>query len=82
MYFYSKTIRKFLKKWPGEKYFGVYRFLPLFFFAGAGLEYVMINWRVGEVNFYNTYKRTQVQEIADRRMLEDQSLKNQDNLKN
>lgn len=61
----SKTLVKILDKWPGKTYFGYYRFLPLFFVAGAALEFSMINWRVGEVNFYDTYKRRQAQEIVD-----------------
>lgn len=44
-------LRQFLDKIPGKRYFGIYRFLPFFFLAGAGLEFAMINWHVGEVNF-------------------------------
>jgi hypothetical protein len=51
MTFYSRTLRRFLNKWPGKKYFGIYRFLPIFFVLGAALEFSMINWHVGEVNF-------------------------------
>lgn len=51
MNLYSSTLQKLLDKWPGKKYFGVYRFLPVFFILGAALEFSMINWRVGEVNF-------------------------------
>ncbi len=49
----EKYILTILKKVPGEKTFGVYRFLPFFFALGAGLEYLMINWKVGpnQVNF-------------------------------
>ncbi|MCL4140534.1 UNVERIFIED_CONTAM: hypothetical protein GTU68_026590 [Idotea baltica] len=47
----SKTLKNILNIWPGKQYFGLYRFLPLFFVLGAALEYSMINWRVGEVNF-------------------------------
>lgn len=47
----SKRIRRLLAHWPGRERFGVYRFLPLFFVLGAGLEFSMINWHVGEVNF-------------------------------
>jgi len=48
---YSGTLRRFLDKWPGKKYFGIYRFLPIFFVMGAALEFTMINWHVGQVNF-------------------------------
>ncbi|XP_046683108.1 small integral membrane protein 4 [Homalodisca vitripennis] len=65
MHFYSKTLAKILNYWPGRK-FGVYRFLPIFFFMGAGLEFTMINWDVnGQVNFYRTYKRRRAHELAE-----------------
>jgi hypothetical protein len=51
MKYYSSKLRRFLDKWPGKKYFGIYRFLPIFFVLGAALEFSMINWHVGEVNF-------------------------------
>ena len=35
------------------------RFLPFFFGLGAALEFSMINWTVGETNFYKTYKKRQ-----------------------
>jgi hypothetical protein len=49
----EKYIVSYLKKVPGEKKFGVYRFLPFFFVLGACLEYFMIHWKVGphQVNF-------------------------------
>lgn len=47
----SSTLKNFLDKWPGKTYFGVYRFLPLFFILGAALEFSMINWQVGQTNF-------------------------------
>ena len=62
---YKKFIRKVLRAWPGKKYLAEYRFLPVFFVGGAVLEYLMINWHVGEVNFYKSYKKRRVQEIAD-----------------
>jgi len=52
-----------LDAWPGKQYFGVYRFLPLFFCLGAALEFTMINWTVGQTNFYKTYKRRQVENL-------------------
>ncbi|KAH8287699.1 hypothetical protein KR054_011725 [Drosophila jambulina] len=48
---YSGSVRRLLDSWPGKRRFGVYRFLPLFFLLGAGLEFSMINWTVGETNF-------------------------------
>lgn len=51
MAYRSAGIRKLLDRWPGKKTLGIYRFLPLFFALGAALEFSMINWHVGEVNF-------------------------------
>lgn len=51
--------------WPGKR-FGNFRFLPLFFVFGAGLEFFMINWHVGEVNFYRTFKKRRVEELAQK----------------
>ncbi|KAJ8958976.1 hypothetical protein NQ314_006340 [Rhamnusium bicolor] len=51
MKFYSLGLKHFLDKWPGKKYFGIYRFLPIFFCLGASLEFSMIKWEVGETNF-------------------------------
>ncbi|XP_022908503.1 ubiquinol-cytochrome c reductase complex assembly factor 5 [Onthophagus taurus] len=62
---YSSTLKKLLNKWPGKKYLGEYRFLPLFFLLGASLEFSMINWRVGQTNFYSTYKRRQAKNIVE-----------------
>jgi hypothetical protein len=45
--------------WPGKQYFGLYRFLPFFFVLGAALEFSMINWRVGEVNFCKFFRLLQ-----------------------
>ncbi|KAF2363341.1 hypothetical protein FHG87_005900 [Trinorchestia longiramus] len=59
-----KRGKSFLAFWPGEKIFGPFRFLPLYFMAGAGLEFTMINWHFGEVNFYRTFKKRQVEELA------------------
>ena len=45
------VIRRFFKAWPGEKRFGVFRFLPFFVFVGASMEFTMIHWTVGTTNF-------------------------------
>ncbi|XP_069175288.1 ubiquinol-cytochrome c reductase complex assembly factor 5 [Procambarus clarkii] len=61
---YNKGFRRLLNKWPGKRTLGVYRFLPIFFGLGAALEFSMINWHVGEVNFYRTYKKRQAEKLA------------------
>lgn len=51
LWYRSNLLVKVFNSWPGRERFGVYRFLPLFFVMGAALEFAMINWQVGEVNF-------------------------------
>lgn len=53
-------LTRVLDKVPGKQTFGLYRFLPAWFLLGAALEFSMINWTVGETNFYRTYKKRQV----------------------
>lgn len=65
MYWYSSSLRNFLDKWPGKKRLGIYRFLPIFFVLGAALEFSMINWTVGETNFYRTYKKRQAKNLIE-----------------
>lgn len=68
MHFHSTTLQTLLRKWPGRRLFGLYRFLPIFFFIGAGLELFMIKAYVGEVNFYENYKKKRVQELVEERL--------------
>lgn len=70
--FYSPRLRKLFKKLPG-KALGEYRLLPIFFILGAALEYSMIHWQVGEVNFYKTYKRRRVEELVEERLKQEQA---------
>jgi len=65
MAYRSPSIKKILDSWPGKKTLGIYRFLPLFFALGAALEFSMINWHVGETNFYRTFKKRKAEEIAE-----------------
>ena len=52
-------VKRIMDAFPGKKWFGLYRILPFFFLLGASLEFSMINWTVGDVNFYKTYKKRQ-----------------------
>lgn len=63
----EKFILTPLRKVPGEKRFGLYRFLPLFFILGASLEFLMCNLKAGpgQVNFYSTLKKRQAIELID-----------------
>lgn len=65
----NPLITRILDRVPGKRIFGIYRFLPFFFTLGAALEFSMINWTVGETNFYRVYKKRQA---LDRLEAEDQ----------
>lgn len=71
---YRLKVSRFLNKIPGKKIFGVYRFLPIFFVSGAFLEFSMIHWHVGEVNFYRTYKKRVVNEAVEERLRKELNL--------
>ncbi|XP_052865303.1 small integral membrane protein 4 [Anopheles cruzii] len=64
----SNKIKKLLDLWPGKSALGIYRFLPIFFGLGAALEFSMIHWRVGNTNFYNTFKKRQAKDIVEERL--------------
>ena len=49
--FKNEYINVILDTVPGKARFGNYRFLPFFFIFGASIEFLMINWTVGETNF-------------------------------
>ncbi|XP_020722409.1 small integral membrane protein 4 [Bombus terrestris] len=65
----KRTIRRTLNKMPGKS-LGEFRFLPIMFLMGGLLEFVMIHWHVGEVNFYRTYKRRRIEEAVEQRLAE------------
>jgi len=56
---------KVLDAVPGKSTLGLYRFLPFYFLLGAALEFSMINWTVGETNFYKTYKKRQALNLLE-----------------
>lgn len=49
---------------------GVYKFLPLFFVIGAGIELFMIKVRIGKETFYDVYVRKESQRQLERRQQE------------
>lgn len=63
-----KIVRKIIKNWPGHRIFCEYSLLPVFFVFGAALEFSMIHWHVGEVNFYKVYKRRRIEELVEERL--------------
>ncbi|XP_019889875.1 small integral membrane protein 4 [Ooceraea biroi] len=65
---FKKQLRRIIKNWPGRRIFGEYSFLPVFFVLGAALEFSMIHWHVGEVNFYKIYKRRRIEELVQERL--------------
>ncbi|XP_039304294.1 small integral membrane protein 4 [Solenopsis invicta] len=71
MLLFSRRLKRLINKLPGKR-FGEYRLLPLFFVLGAVLEFSMINWQVGEVNFYKTYKHRKVEELVEERLKQEQ----------
>ncbi|KAK8379944.1 hypothetical protein O3P69_019761 [Scylla paramamosain] len=68
----SRRLQRVLDLWPGKRLFGMYRFLPLFFCLGAALEFSMINWHVGQTNFYRTFKRRQATKLAIEQLREEE----------
>ncbi|XP_017871686.1 PREDICTED: small integral membrane protein 4 [Drosophila arizonae] len=72
MTLYSRSVQRLLDSWPGKQRFGIYRFLPIFFVLGAALEYSMINWTVGETNFYRTFKRRQAKNYVEDQLQQQQ----------
>jgi len=63
--FQKPFLTRVLDSVPGRQTFGIYRFLPFFFVFGGALEFSMINWTVGETNFYKTYKKRQLQNLQE-----------------
>lgn len=59
----KSTLTRLLDAVPGKTRLGMYRFMPFFFVLGAVLEFSMINWTVGETNFYKTFKKRQAENI-------------------
>ncbi|XP_042195384.1 small integral membrane protein 4 [Callorhinchus milii] len=53
----SPRLRQWLRRVPGSRPLGEYRFLPGFFVLGAAMEWVMINIRIGPETFYDVYRR-------------------------
>ncbi|CAH3148731.1 unnamed protein product [Pocillopora meandrina] len=56
---------------------GVYRFLPLFFIAGAGIELFMIKVRIGKETFYEVYVRKESERRLERRKQEQENTNKQ-----
>jgi len=53
---------------PGKR-FGVVRLYPFFFCFGAALEFSMIKWKPNGVNFYEVYKRKELESLDDNEVL-------------
>jgi len=71
-------VHRVIEAVPGKRIFGLYRFvflirfLPFFFALGAALEFSMINWTVGETNFYSVYKKRQALEYVEQKRREEE----------
>ena len=68
----KSVLGRVLDSIPGKQIFGVYRFLPAWFLLGAALEFSMINWTVGETNFYRTFKKRQVINALESELMSNQ----------
>jgi len=64
-------VHRVIEAVPGKRIFGLYRFLPFFFALGAALEFSMINWTVGETNFYSVYKKRQALDRLEQKRKEE-----------
>ena len=42
----------------------LFRYLPVFFCCGAGLEFLMINMNINDINFYKVYTKRVAEESA------------------
>lgn len=60
----TQLLTDLICRWPGQRRFGDYAFLPAFFAGGALLELLMIKWTVNQTNFYTVYKRRRVEELV------------------
>lgn len=66
-----------LEKLAGiKRRLGVYRFLPLFFVIGAGIELFMVKVRIGRETFYDVYVRKESERQLQRRIQEQQDKQN------
>ncbi|NXC15113.1 SMIM4 protein, partial [Corythaeola cristata] len=64
----SQRVKGLLRRVPGKRRFGVYRFLPFFFLLGGAMEWFMINVRVGKETFYDVYRRKRSERQYEARM--------------
>lgn len=65
---YYKLTRKIIKRWPGFKTFGIFSFLPVFFIGGAAIEFAMIKWTPNGVNFYDVFRKNQIERTVSERI--------------
>ncbi len=62
-----RLLHKVLDNWPLKRQLGFYAYLPIFFAAGAALEFTMIHMRINNVDFYSVYmekERVRLEEEA------------------
>jgi hypothetical protein len=64
----KSLVKRVVRNWPLRRQLGFYSFFPVFFLLGATLEFSMINWTVGQTNFYRVYKRRQLQNFRDEQL--------------
>lgn len=60
-----QVVSKLLNNWPLKKQLGFYAYLPAFFALGAGVEFLMINMRINNVDFYSVYVEKERQRLHE-----------------
>lgn len=61
----QRLLNKVIDKWPLQKQFGFYAFLPAFFAVGAVMEFTMIIMRINNVDFYSVYMAKERQRLEE-----------------
>ena len=61
-----KLINLFFDNWPFYKKYGFFSLTPLFFIIGAVYEFTLIHLKIGEINFYDVYKRKEMEKIINK----------------
>ena len=65
-----RLVSQIREKWPLQKQLGFYAYLPLFFAVGACVELVMINLKIGDVDFYSVYIRKEWEKLQRKNQLD------------
>lgn len=64
----KSIVTRIVRNWPLRRQIGFYAYFPIFFLLGATVEFSMINWTVGQTNFYRVYKRKQLEKFREEQL--------------